>query len=568
MLPYRIVYTSEGKVDYLETTLSGKTLLNIPKLNKGDAFTRQERCELDLEGTLPYQVETLEQQVARCYLQFQRIGSHLDRNIYLNSLHDINEILFFKLISEHLAEMMPIIYTPTIGQAVETFSFENRKHRGLFISYPEIDQIDKILDNRNNRHVDLIVVTDGEGVLGIGDQGVGGIHICVGKLNLYTLCGGIDPNRVLPIQLDVGTNNPRLLNDPLYLGWRHERIAGAPYDEFIAKFIAAIKRKFPRVFLHWEDLGRDNGRRVLLRYRDELCTFNDDIQGTGAVTVAAILAAIKVTRTKLSDQRIVIFGAGSAGVGIADQLFAALCYEGLDARAAVDKIFLIDRPGLLKSNTPDLVDFQKPYAKDANRYHDVNTLLDVIQRVQPTLLIGCAAVAGAFTQTVVESMARSVKHPIIFPLSNPTERVEATPEQLVSWTEGRALIATGTPFAPVNFRGKTITIAQCNNAFVYPGIGLGVLLSQASRLTESMITVACRALSEQSPALKDPNDTLLPRVENILAVSRHIALAVAEQARAEGVATVGTAVDFSAALARQLWVPTYYPYKKIGAIHE
>ncbi len=569
MLPYSIIRDDDGKIIEVETTLSGKMLLNIPKLNKGCAFTYAERVSLGLLGTLPNCVETLEEQTERAYRQFQKKNTDLAGNIYLNNLHDQNETLFYKLVGDHLEEMMPIIYTPTIGQAVEQYSHENRKPRGFFIPYSEMENIGNILDNRNNQEVDLIVVTDGEGVLGIGDQGVGGIHICIGKLNLYTLCAGVNPNRVLPIQLDLGTNNEALLNDPMYLGWRHKRIEGDEYDAFIDKFVSAVKERFPHIFLHWEDFGRDNARRNLNRYKDSMCTFNDDIQGTGAVALAAILAGISASEIPLDQHRFVIFGAGTAGVGIADQVCQYMIAKGIDEQAAHDAFHLIDRDGLLTDASNNIMSFHKPYLRDSKKNTGINTLEEVSKHVKPTVLIGCSTVTGAFTETIVKQIANDVEHPLIFPLSNPTRKAEATPEDLLKWTDGRALIATGSPFPPADFNGNKIRISQCNNAFIFPGLGLGIMAAKATRLTNAMIQASCEVLVSVSPAQDDKTAPLLPEISNIKSVSRKIALAVAQQARVDGVSDLDPALNLETEIESHTWEPKYFPYKKVDKItHE
>ena len=467
--------------EWIETSLCGKPLLTTPQLNKGTAFTPEERHAFGLMGKLPSRVETLEEQVVRAYKQFKSYNSRLNGNIYLNSLLDSNQTLFYKLVSLYLSEMLPVIYTPIVGTAVKKFSQEFRHSRGLYVSYPDRDYISEILDNRSHPEIDLIVVTDGEGVLGIGDQGVGGMDIPIAKLMVYTLCAGIDPTRTLPILLDVGTNNQELLEDPLYLGWRHKRLQGAEYDDFIQRFVHAVKEKFPNVFLHWEDFGRENARRNLERYRKELCTFNDDMQGTGAVTLAAILAGMKVNGESFKEQQIVIFGAGTAGTGIADQIYDAMKRQGLGEEEVRRRFWLIDKTGLLTTQS-NLTSFQVPYAQpmEALKHWDLQdpshiTLKEVIQEVKPTILIGCSSVAHAFTEDIIKEMASHVKRTIILPLSNPTEHCEAVPEDILKWTRGKVLLATGSPFEDVEYEGRNIRIAQCNNAFVFPGLGLGLI---------------------------------------------------------------------------------------------
>lgn len=547
----------EGKTLYIETNASGQSLLTTPKLNKGSAFSADERRQFHLLGKLPYRIESLQQQVMRIYQQFLKKGTDLQKYVYLRSLHDTNETLFYKLVSEHLKEMLPIIYTPTVGKAVEQFSHEFRRPRGLYIAYPDRDFIDEILENRLNPDVDIIVMTDGEGVLGIGDQGIGGMDICIVKLIVYVLCGGINPHRVLPIQIDVGTNNEKLLNDAMYLGWRHTRLSGQEYDELIERVVTAIQKKLPHAYLHWEDFGRENARRNLQRYREQLCTFNDDMQGTGAVTLAALLTAIKRTKIPLTEQRIVIVGAGTAGTGIADQLYAGMLREGLAKEEVLSRFWLVDKQGLLTHTMSDLTEFQKPYA----RYSTTMDLETLITEVKPTILIGCSSQGGAFTESIIKKMAAAVERPIIFPLSNPTEKAEATPFELLQWTEGRALIAMGSPFADVEFQGQMLRISQCNNALIYPGIGLGVVIAKAKRLSDTMLWEACKALSSYCNALEDDNAALLPDFVEIQQISQRIAVAVAQQARREGLAQIADHIDFAQHIQSQFWLPHYYPYR-------
>ncbi len=549
----------------IETSLKGKPLLTTPQLNKSTAFTAEEREMFGLTGKLPACIETLDQQVRRAYCQFQSFEGNLDRNIYLGNLHDTNQVLFYRLVSDHLAEMLPVIYTPIVGTAVKQFSHEFRQPRGLYITYSDMDKIEEILINRSNPEIDLIVVTDGEGVLGIGDQGIGGMDIPVAKLMVYALCGGINPVRTLPILLDVGTNNQTLLDDPLYLGWRHERVRGKEYDDFIDTFVEAVKKQFPKVFLHWEDFSRENARRNLDRFRGRICTFNDDMQGTGVVTVSAILAAIKASGAKIEDQKVVVFGAGTAGTGIADGICEAMVTMGIPKDEALKKFWLLDRPGLLTCDTPDLNEAQRCYARDAKENiqwirSDANmtNLLDVVTNVHPTILIGCSAVGDAFNQEIICTMAKYTAHPIILPLSNPTERSEAKPADIFAWTNGKAFIATGSPFDPIKHNGEEIHVAQCNNALVFPGIGLGIIASAAQRLTEKMLWRACETLANCSPILQDPKAPILPGIEFSRDVARKIAVAVAEQASADGVAQ-NILRDYGSEVDSHMWSAEYIP---------
>lgn len=557
----RSVTDKNTQLIYLETNAKGSALLNTAKLNKGTAFTESERQQLGLRGKLPYSIESLQQQELRVYQQFSKKEDNLAKHLYLRSLHNTNEVLFYKLVSQHLTEMLPILYTPTVGKAVEQFSHDFQQARGLYIAYPDKDHIDKILGNRLNPEVDIIVMTDGEGVLGIGDQGIGGIEICIAKLMVYVLCAGINPNRLLPIQIDVGTNNEHLLNDPMYLGWRHPRLSGQKYDDLIERIVSGIRRKLPRAYLHWEDFGRENARRNLERYQKHMCTFNDDMQGTGAVTLVALLSALHRTKIPLTEQRVVIVGAGTAGTGIADQLCAGMIREGLSREDALSRFYLVGRHGLIHEAMPNLTAFQKPYAQRLmGKTMTSLQLYNVVQQFKPTVLIGCSGQGGIFTEAIVKTMAAQLEYPIIFPLSNPTEKSEATPDDLLNWTEGRALIATGSPFGSVDFKGEKIPIAQCNNALIYPGIGLGVLIAQATRLSEAMLWEACKALSGFANKNSERKSALLPNFEDIQAISRCIGLAVATQARQEGLAKVKDSVNLTQEMDRQFWIPEYLNY--------
>ncbi|MFO9054807.1 NAD-dependent malic enzyme [Legionella pneumophila serogroup 3] len=556
---------------YIETSLCGKPLLTTPQLNKGTAFTQEERKDFGLLGKLPHRVETLDEQVKRAYLQYSSYTTRLQQHIYLNNLHDKNQIVFYKLLSRHLGEMLPIIYTPIVGAAAKRFSHEYRQPRGLYIAHSDKNQLEEIINNRSNPDIDLVVVTDGEGVLGIGDQGIGGMDIPVAKLMVYSLCGGIDPTRTLPIFLDVGTNNQELLNDPMYLGCRHPRIKSSEYDDFIKTFVNEIHKQFPNAFLHWEDFGRGNARRILDQFQDELCTFNDDIQGTGAVTLAAILAACDVTGLPLHEHRIVVFGAGSAGTGISDQIVDAIVKSGLSLTDAYDRFWLIDKQGLLLATDQELTDAQKPYARNPidiqsweinNKQHPSFT--DTIRHVKPTILIGCSAQTGAFSQDIVETMSTSCERPIIFPLSNPDEKCEAQPSDILAWSKGRALIATGTAFAPIEYQNRMVQIAQCNNALVFPGIGLGVLAVSASRLTKDMILAAAQTLSKFAPSKKDSFLPLLPSLDNAQIVAKEIAIAVAQCAIDSGYAQKNQDKELPRLIDELFWEPRYLPFRKKG----
>jgi malate dehydrogenase (oxaloacetate-decarboxylating) len=542
-------------------------LLDTPLLNKGTAFTEEERTLFGLQGLLPPHVETLEEQVVRAYEAYQRKDDDLERHIYLRALQDTNEVLFYRLLLDHIEEMTPIVYTPTVALACQQFSHIYRRPRGLFVSYPHRDSITTLLRNRPNPNVDVIVVTDGERILGIGDQGAGGLGIPIGKLSLYTLIGGIRPERTLPIVLDVGTNNQERLNDPEYLGWRHERITAQDYFDFIDQFVQAVKQEFPETCLQWEDFANSHARPILERYRDELLTFNDDIQGTAAIALGAILGAIKVTGKSLRDQQIVMFGAGSAAIGVADGLRAAMKEEGLSEQEARSRFWLLNSKGLLHSGRKDLTPEQIVYAQPESRISGWPRtsngrigLADVIGKIDATILMGLSTVGGAFSETIVREMARKIERPVIFPLSNPTANSEATAEDLIRWTDGRALVATGSPFAPVNYGGRKIQIAQCNNVYIFPAVGLGVGASGARLVTDSMMLAAARSLASNSPALKDSSASLLPPLTDLRRVAAEIALAVGTQAEKDGVAANLGEDELRQRVTATQWTPNYPSY--------
>lgn len=549
---------------YIATSLLGYQLLEQPFFNKGTAFSPEERAELKLAGLLPPAVATIDAQLNRAYEEFNNKNTPLEKHIYLNSLHDRNETLFFRLLQTHITEMLPLVYTPTVGEAIMKYSHIYRRPRGLYITYPEIDRIDDILDQRQFENIDLVCVTDGERILGLGDQGGGGIGITVGKLTLYTVCAGVDPTTTLAIGLDVGTNNQQLLDDSQYLGWRHQRISGAEYDEFIEKFVSAIMRKFPKVLLHWEDFGKEHATRILHKYQQRLCTFNDDIQGTGAVTSATLMAAMAMIGEKVSDQRVVFFGAGTAAVGVADQIMTAMMREGLPEAEARSRFYLIDSRGLQYQGREHISDFQQPFAQpkanlDNWQISDSSkiTLEEVVKNVHPTILIGVSSQPGLFTREIVTQMASDVKRPIIFPLSNPTSRSEAKPEDLIQWTEGRAIVATGSPFPNVNYQGQSYTITQCNNSFIFPALGLAAIATKPKNITNEMIYVAAKALSECAPVHTAKNGSLLPALEEARAVCRKIALAVGKEAYKSGLAQSGSLEELEQRLDAHTWFPDY-----------
>lgn len=547
---------------------AGPILLEFPLLNKGSAFSEEERSTFNLHGLLPEAVESIEEQVERAYRQYLDFKNDNDKHIYLRNIQDTNETLFYRLLEAHLTEMMPIIYTPTVGEACEHFSDIYRRARGLFISYPNRANIDDMLQNATKQNVKVIVVTDGERILGLGDQGIGGMGIPIGKLSLYTACGGISPAYTLPVVLDVGTNNPQRLNDPLYMGWRHPRITGDEYNEFVDEFIQAVKRRWPNVLLQFEDFAQKNAMPLLSRYRDELCCFNDDIQGTAAVTLGSLIAASRAAGRPLKDQKVTFLGAGSAGCGIAEQIIAQMKSEGLSDEQARARIFMVDRFGLLTDKLPNLLDFQSKLTQKSEAIADWQTesdaisLLEVVKNAEPTILIGVSGQAGLFTEEIIRELHKHCDRPIVMPLSNPTSRVEARPEDIINWTDGQALVATGSPFAPVLYKEKEYPIAQCNNSYIFPGIGLGVIASGAKRVTDAMLMVASRALADCSPMAKEGEGPLLPLLSDIQQVSRYIAKQVAKEAQVQGVATVTSDSALDEAIERNYWKPFYRIYKR------
>jgi malate dehydrogenase (oxaloacetate-decarboxylating) len=556
----------------LDVALSGQRLLDTPLLNKGSAFTEAERFAFDLLGLLPPHLATLDEQMVRTYTSYLQQPNDLEKHTNLSALHDRNETLFYALVQAHIAEMLPIIYTPTVGLACQQYSHIYRRPRGLYLAYPYREHMAHMLAAAPIQDVRVIVVTDGERILGLGDLGIGGMGIPIGKLALYTLCAGIHPATTLPIVLDTGTNNQELREDPLYLGWRHERVRGAEYAAFVDAFVQAVRTVFPHALLQWEDFAKANAASLLERYRDQVCSFNDDIQGTGAVTLAGLLTAAERTGTPLRAQRIVILGAGSAAIGIADQVVAALVQEGLTPEAARTAIWLVDSRGLVHSGRADLEPAKQAYAHpeaviSAWGWPDPARipLRTVVEHVRPTALIGTAAQPGAFDEATVRAMAAFCAHPLIFPLSNPTSKSEARPADLLGWTDGRALVATGSPFAPVSVNGRTVRIGQCNNVFIFPGVGLGIIAGGARRVTDGMFVAAARALSACAPAGADPLAPLYPAVEDVRTVSRRVATAVAQAAMADGVAPFMPLEALEARIGATMWEPVYRPYRRVDA---
>jgi len=547
---------------------SGPVLLDSPLLNKGSGFTENEREIFNLRGLLPAAVETIEEQSLRAYQQFLDIKSDIARHIYLRNIQDTNETLFYHLVSKHLVEMMPIIYTPVVGHACEHFSDIYRRARGLFISWPDRHMIDDILHNATKQNIAVIVVTDGERILGLGDQGIGGMGIPIGKLSLYTACGGIKPSRTLPILLDAGTNNSQLLNDPLYMGWRHPRITGAEYFEFIDMFISAVKRRWPNVLLQFEDFAQQTAMPLLNRYRDDICCFNDDIQGTAAVTLGCLMAASYAAGRRLCDQTVVFLGAGSAGCGIAEHIVAQMVSEGLTEEQARARIYMVDRFGLLTDDQTNLASFQLPLAHPRSRLVEWEdrqegfSLLDVVCQAKPSVLVGVSGQPGLFSEAVIREMFRHCPQPIVMPLSNPTSRAEARPEDILRWTEGNAVIATGSPFEPVNYKEKIYPISQCNNVYIFPGVGLGVLVSRAKRVTDNMMMAASRTLASCSPLVRGGHGPLLPSINDIREVTQVIALNVALAAQHDGAAIEIPLDTLRHDIAAGFWQPQYLQYKR------
>ena len=546
------------------THLKGQELLNSPLLNKGTAFTDDERTAQGLHGLLPPSVETLEQQCARAYEAYQRKQDDLERHIFFRALQDRNEVLFYALLHRHIVEMTPMIYTPVVAEACKYFSHIYRHPRGLFLSYPLAGRMEQLLENRPNREVDVIVVSDGERILGIGDQGAGGMGIPIGKLSLYTLMGGIEPSRTLPILLDVGTNNPGHLRDPEYIGWRHERIVGDDYWDFVDRFVSAVQARLPNVLLQWEDFAKPHARPILDKYRDRLCTFNDDIQGTAAVAVGALCGALKVTGTRFRDQQLVIVGAGGAGTGIAEYISAVMAGEGLSTTEIRDRFYLLASSGLLHTGMTNLSPVQQKFAQPIEKVACWRSagggpigLADVMRHVRATILIGVSTQPGLFMQEIVREMANKVERPIIFPLSNPGDRAEAVPADLLHWTDGRALVATGSGFPPVSYGGRVIRIGQCNNFYIFPAVGLAVAASHATRVTDGMLVAAARALGECSPALTDPSASLLPPLDEIHDVTIRIATAVGMEAQESGIAPKTSRDQLHDEVVERFWFPQY-----------
>ncbi len=554
----------------IRTKLSGYDLLNNPRLNKGTAFTEEERDAFALHGLLPPHVGTLEEQVERRKKALDNQPTRFDKYSFMRDLEDINETLFYSLIAQNIEQLLPIVYTPTVGDGCQRFSEIWRRARGLFISYPNKHRIEQMLSDPRYDEVRCIVVSDGERILGLGDQGAGGMGIPIGKMALYTALAGIHPEHCLPVLLDVGTDNQDRLNNPIYIGWSHKRVRGQEYDDFVEAFVSAVKRRWPHILLQWEDFAGSNAARLLERYRGQLCTFNDDIQGTAAVTTATILAAVNATGIPLTQQRIAILGFGSAGIGIANLLVAAMHQDGVSDSGARQRFYAIDRYGLLIKGGKDVRPDQQPFVRKRAELAgwklsggEEISLLDVVRNASPTVLIGVSGQSGAFTEEVVREMTKHTNRPVIFPLSNPTSRSEATPANLLQWTDGRALIGTGSPFDPVELNGKSIRIAQTNNSYIFPGLALGILVSKAKRVSNAMIMASAKALAGLSPTQKDKNADLLPPIADSRAIALVVAEAVGKQAIAEGIAGLTDSKAFESELRAYVWEPCYLPYERL-----
>ena len=554
------------KTDELQTKARGLDVLNSPLLNKGTAFSLEERKALGLTGLLPPDVNTLSTQLQQAYIQYSQLPDSLSRNIYLTALHDRNEVLFYRLFTEHLREMIPIVNDLTVGMAMEQYHHECRRPRGVYLSIDHMADIEEAFANfgAGPDDIDLVLATDAEHILGIGDWGVGGIEVSIGKLAIYTAAGGIDPKRVIPVMLDVGTNRESLLIDNLYIGNRHERIRGDRYYAFIDEYVRVIRKLFPKALLQWEDFAPSNGRQIVQKYREQICTFNDDMQGTGAITLAAAISAVRICGSPLRNQRVVIFGAGTAGIGVADQLRDAMVGDGLTREEATRHFWCVDQQGLLiAGNGNELLDFQEPYARSAlegkswkpEGHKNGVSLAEVMRRVKPTMLIGTSSVGGSFTEAIVREMAANHERPIIIVLSTPLTRVEASPPDLIAWTNGRALIATGSPFSPVTHKGVTYVIGQAINAMLYPGLALGVIVSQASKISDGMFAAAASAVSSLV-TVRQPGASLLPQIDDLRRISKTVAIAVAEAAQHEGLADAKL-YDVSQQVQDAMWQPEY-----------
>ncbi len=556
-------------MDEVYVDLDSEQILHIPLYNKGSAFTREERKELGLEGLLPYEVSSIEDQAIRRYKDFTSQKTDIDKFLFLSALQNRNEILFYRLVGSHITEMLPYIYTPTVGDVSLRYSALYHKQRGLYLAYPDKDRMFSILSQwKKKQAVDIVVVTDGERILGLGDVGVGGMAICIGKLALYTLFGGVYPGRTLPIFLDVGTNNAKCLEDPGYLGWKHKRVSGSAYEEFVASFIATLKKVFPNVLLQWEDFSKEHARKLLHTYEEEILSFNDDIQGTAAVVLAAILVGCKKQSIFLKDQKIAVLGAGSAGMGICDILVKAMILEGCSETEAYSRFYLVDRCGLLQEGGDFACDdAQRPFMKKSSETQAWTvadpkqiSLAEVVSHVKPTILIGVSAQKGAFTEEIIKTMAASCEYPLILPLSNPNDCSEAIAADLIKWTEGKALVATGSPFPPAEYKHTLYPITQCNNVYIFPAMGLAAISFNMKKITEKLFIAAAQELSRHAPVLSDPHAPLFPSFEYLGEITNEIALAIAKMALEEGLIPEYTEEEMKALIQKNRWKPKYPIY--------
>jgi malate dehydrogenase (oxaloacetate-decarboxylating) len=553
---------------YMVVHAKGRALLLDPVTNKGTAFTERERDELDLHGLVPPAVCTIQQQLERTYESFRAKPSDLERFIYLTALHDRNETLFYRLLLEHIDEMMPVVYTPVVGEACQRFSHIYRRGRGLYVGYEQRDRIEQILRAAAVEDPSVIVVTDGERILGLGDQGAGGMGIPIGKLCLYTLCAGVSPYSTIPVTLDVGTDNEERLADPVYLGERHRRVRGPEYQQLVDAFVAAVKRVFPRVVLQWEDFLKENALFQLARFRDQLCTFNDDIQGTAAVVVAGLWGALRIAGGRMRDQRVVFAGAGASAQGIAELVVSALCEDGLSREEALRRIWMTDSHGLVALGRPGLEAFKAGYARGAEEVATYAakdrarvTLLETVENARPTVLIGTSATPGIFDEPVLRAMGRLQERPIVFPLSNPTSRSECAPEDALRFTGGRAIVATGSPFAPVSLDGRRHRFGQCNNSFVFPGVGLGLAVSRARYVSNGMFLEAARALAAQVTEADLAEGAVYPQLRHIRDCSHAVACATIRRAVEEGHADPDVLEHLEKRVERAMWYPEYLPMR-------
>jgi malate dehydrogenase (oxaloacetate-decarboxylating) len=559
-----------GADKVIRTHLTGFGLLMNPRLNKGTAFTEEERDAFSLHGLVPPHIGTLENQRERRRIALRNRGSSFGKYRLMRDLQDNDETLFYSFIEHNVEELLPIVYTPAVGEGCQRFSEIWRKPRGLFLSYPNKKRIEQILSHPRYDDIRCIVVSDGERILGLGDQGAGGMGIPIGKMALYTALGGIPPEHCLPILLDVGTDNEALLHDPIYIGWRHERIRGQEYDDFVETFVSAVERRWPHILLQWEDFAGVNASRLLERYRDRLCTFNDDIQGTAAVTTATILAAVHATGIPLHQQTIAMFGSGSAGIGIINLLISAMKEQGLSEAEARKRIFAFNRYGLIVEGCRGIRPEQQQLVR---KREDVEgwqlsggediSLLDVVRNAKVTVLAGVSAQPGAFTEEIVREMVRHTDRPVIFPLSNPTSKSEADPADLLRWSDGRALVGSGSPFPSVEVNGRMVRISQINNSYIFPGLALGILVSKAERVTDNMIMAAAKTLAALSPARNDKNDALLPPIADSRKVGMIVGEAVAHQAVADGVAEPANGESMKERIKEYMWEAVYLPYQRV-----